>query len=122
MQLLVVSIKGEVMSREYRAWNSEPWKRDGLTIYCGERPNHLWIATAIAGGDHKEYPVDIANMQRAVDCVNAMQGISDPAAFVQMVRDVIEQARIDRAEEPMNCPTVDLMKFVEQLADALPTP
>ena len=69
--------------RKYLGWNSPPWKRDGLTIYCGEKPNHVWIAAAITGGDHTGYPVDYANLQRAVDCVNAMDGIPDPQAFVE---------------------------------------
>lgn len=83
-------------NREYFAgWNSEPWRRDGLTIYRGQKPNHVWIAAAITGGEHEDYPIDKANLQRAVDCVNAMQGISDPAAFVRQHR------AIEDADEPL---------------------
>lgn len=75
---------------EPRCWSVEPWRRDGFAILRGEKPDHIWIATAIVGGDHPNYPVDVANMQRAVDCVNALKGVPDPAAFVECFKDMLD--------------------------------
>jgi hypothetical protein len=68
-----------------------PWQTDNMGLGLGHirssDPNdQRMIAYAQAS------PTD-ANAARIVACVNALEGIEDPAAFVAAVRELVEAAR-----------------------------
>ena len=77
----------------------EPWHvgsdvSDYYSIY-----GHIGRLAISTGGEASR---TTANARRIVDCVNAMQGIPDPAAYVAAMGEVIEaaEATVDRPIYP----------------------
>ncbi len=55
----------------------EPWSEDGYRVHSGDS----MLMEAKHLGDYNPY-----DLSRAVSCVNALQGVSDPAAFMAAVQ------------------------------------
>lgn len=62
-----------------------------------------------------------ANGQRAVACVNALQGIPDPAAWVEAAKKAIDSAQrvYDSLEQPEHCKGDDRFRFRRTCHEAL---
>lgn len=82
-------------------WEQEPWREDR---YSGGAPHEIdiasvgpgWFMRASPGYPFDDFPNPAeaekdfrANVARFIACVNALQGIEDPAAFMREVREVL---------------------------------
>lgn len=76
----------------------EPWEINGCdwdeetdqAIGCQVTDSEFYFVASCEGGRSSDH--DNANARRIVDCVNALAGIPDPAAFVEAARGMAEAA------------------------------
>jgi hypothetical protein len=92
------------MSEQPQAWTAERWYLDG------DEEGRWFVRSPLGGGREGYYEwANVANEEIGrliVACVNAMQGVADPAAFRKCADELIakdehEQALFHRDTEPL---------------------
>jgi hypothetical protein len=85
-----------------KQWTPEPWIADGAYRIQGNADGHRYdIAHGVDIPFHIEGASRVGNLVRATQCVNALAGVDDPAAFVEAVRGLWRAC--DNVDENVGC-------------------
>lgn len=78
-------------------WTQEPWRNmDGFGIICGNYDSAI-LREPMVCRSPDQFSINDNNFNRIVACVNAMQGIPDPAKFVEAFHAMLSALRHSHA-------------------------
>lgn len=72
-----------------QSWTPEPWRLNRIAETSVENSDGRGVAATggFQDGTELAYLANIANARRIVDCVNALEGIRNPAAYIAAMRE-----------------------------------